>query len=198
MCGCREGSWSSGSRPDSLAPSPSPFDHHPLLLPPAALARSILSSRRWTLVSTNTDTGPLRSYITRPLSFSVALYLSSSGTILFHRVLPRALRPLPGLSTRLVLLSPLLRPLSSPRALLQRVQRPLPVYTPLGVQHLPTWPRHNCIRTRPTVDPVHTPRLPASTTVTTGTALNLSPRTTLLHYFERLIRNYYLNRDTNG
>lgn len=76
--------------------------------------------------------------------------------------------------------------------------RPLPVYTPLGVQHLPTWPRHNCIRTRPTVDPVHTPRLPASTTVTTGTALNLSPRTTLLHYFERLIRNYYLNRDTNG
>lgn len=91
--------------------------------PPAALARSILSSRRWTLVSTNTDTGPLRSYITRPLSFSVALYLSSSDTILFHRVLPRALRPLPGLSTRLVLLSPLLRPLSSPRALLQRVQR---------------------------------------------------------------------------
>lgn len=76
--------------------------------------------------------------------------------------------------------------------------RPLPVYTPLGVQHLPTWPRHNCIRTQPTVDPVHTPRLPASTTVTTGTALNLSPRTTLLHYFERLIRNYYLNRDTNG
>lgn len=45
-------------------------------------------------------------------------------------------------------------------------------------------------------DPVRTPRsIAASTTATaTGTALNLSSRTTLLHYLERLIRNYYLDQ----
>jgi len=76
-------------------------------------------------------------------------------------------------------------------------------YTPLGVQHLPTWPRHNCIRP---ADPVHTSR-PSPRhhrrqhlrrrhrrAAVTRPALNLSPRTTLLHYPERLIRNYYLGR----
>lgn len=151
-----------------------------LLLPllstiiPPPFSRSILSSRRWTLVSTNTDTGgplsPLR-YITRP-----ALLLRPAPSILLrHHSLP----PCPPSRS-----SPPSSPLRSPRPSLARFflsSRPLslvltqgpsatcasgaahsPAYTPLGVQHLPTWPRHNCIRARPTVDPVHTPRLPAS------------------------------------
>lgn len=185
-------SFSLSFRPSSLPPSLAPF--------------FLLAVGLWYL-QIQIPGGPLSPlrYITRP-----ALLLRPAPSILLrHHSLPPCPPSRP---------SPPSSPLRSPRPSLARFflsSRPLslvltqgpsatcasgaahsPAYTPLGVQHLPTWPRHNCIRARPTVDPVHTPRLPAS--IHRTKFIPPPPRTTLLHYFERLIRNYYLDRDTNG
>lgn len=50
---------------------------------------------------------------------------------------------------------PLPRSLSRPFCSIRMQRAAHSRCTPLGVQHLPTWPRHNCIRP---ADPVHTPR----------------------------------------
>ena len=104
---------------------------------------SVARAHRWTLVSTNTDTRLPRCYNT------VTLFLRTSGSpspSLSPRVLPRSFPflPQPAVVRSFVRSSFLSR---SVRVLLQRVQRAAHSrYTPLGVQHLPTWPRHNCIR----------------------------------------------------
>lgn len=151
-------SFSLSFRPSSLPPSLAPF--------------FLLAVGLWYL-QIQIPGGPLSPlrYITRP-----ALLLRPAPSILLrHHSLPPCPPSRP---------SPPSSPLRSPRPSLARFflsSRPLslvltqgpsatcasgaahsPAYTPLGVQHLPTWPRHNCIRARPTVDPVHTPRLPAS------------------------------------
>lgn len=151
-----------------------------LLLPllstiiPPPFSRSILSSRRWTLVSTNTDTGgaslsaplyntarspsPSRSIYPPPTPFSSTVSsLAPVPSVLAAPLAPSFSRPLLSL---LPVLSLVLT--QGPSATCASGAAHSPAYTPLGVQHLPTWPRHNCIRARPTVDPVHTPRLPAS------------------------------------
>lgn len=181
------------------------------IIPPPlpSLARSILSSRRWTLVSTNTDTGgplsPLR-YITRP-----ALLLRPAPSILLrHHSLPPCppsrssppsspLRsPRPSLARFFLSFPSSLS--SSPRALLQRVQVGPP--TP---RRIPRWVSNTYLHGRGTTVSVPGQLLTRSThrdcpRASTGdrTKFIPPPRTTLLHYFERLIRNYYLDRDTNG
>ena len=140
VCGCLQGSGASElllSAGFSLSLS-------------LSLASSILSSlwRAFTvgaLVSTNTDTRLPRCYNTATLFLRTSGSPSPSLAILFHLV-----------SSLVPSLSFLSRPVGfvrssfvsrSVRVLLQRVQRAAHSwYTPLGVQHLPTWPRHNCIR----------------------------------------------------
>lgn len=117
-----------------------------------------------------------------PLDFGIYKYRYREGglsapiynTAALFLQLSRA--PPPCHSTRLlVLLSPPLPLLLSPhpRPFCNVCNGPPTpgVWTPLGVQHLPTWPRHNCIRARPTVLTRSThrdcPRAPPWTTGTT-------------------------------
>lgn len=90
-----------------------------LPLPPPPYSRSILSSRRWTLVSTNTDTE--RGGLSAPIYNTAALFLQLSRArpppSLPPSSLPFHSPPRPSLA------APPPPPLSSPEALLQRVQR---------------------------------------------------------------------------
>jgi len=119
-----------------------------------------------------------------------------------YNIATRAKEPLYSILFLTRAVPPLLRSLSRPFCSVCMQRAAHSRYTPLGVQHLPTWPRHNCIRP---ADPVHDRRQHLRRqhlrcrrrhrrAAVTRAALNLSPRTTLLHYPERLIRNYYLDR----
>ena len=178
VCGCREG----GSGASASAPGSS-------LSPSASHSLCRLALTRWDPAYLRTQIPASRCRNTRLLSTPISRLLCLPRD---HRSRTLPLQP-PG--PRSVLL--LCRALSGPFC--NVCNGPPTPGIPRWVSNTYLHGRGTTVSVPSSADPVHTPRFAASTTATaTGTALNLSYRTTLLHYLERLIRNYYLDRDTDA